>query len=223
MHLFLIAHYYLLGYIYTIRQNFRWASSCLKWMSCSIYHDLIYMSSSSLAVTSWTTRSSTNIPTWWGCWACMRLSWRSWSMCWEETSHRYERRPYTGIFSLARTSCFSCGQYSVECLSHALLSPGHETSSWKKNQWQSKERDKLFFDLVWLVPWITHMMVGNLKDNFSRKESHSLLSNNKVKTFFCELAQWTACIVLDNIHHQYRHGCQLGRFHSVFLGWGEKN
>ncbi len=46
------------------------------------------------------------------------------------------------------------------------------------------ERDKIFFDPVWLVPWITHVMVGNLKDYFSCKESWILSSNIKVKQRF---------------------------------------
>ncbi len=40
------------------------------------------------------------------------------------------------------------------------------------------------FDPNWLVPWIIHMMVGNLKGNFSCKESWVLSSNSKVKGFF---------------------------------------
>ncbi len=43
------------------------------------------------------------------------------------------------------------------------------------------ERDKLFFDPVWLLPWITHLMVGNFKDNFTCKESRILSSNSEVK------------------------------------------
>ncbi len=38
--------------------------------------------------------------------------------------------------------------------------------------------------ILCLVPWITYMMIGNLKDNCSGQESLILLSNKKVKTFF---------------------------------------
>ncbi len=33
------------------------------------------------------------------------------------------------------------------------------------------ERDKLFFDPVWLVPGNTHTMFGDLKDNFHVKKA----------------------------------------------------
>lgn len=42
-----------------------------------------------LTVTSWTTRFSTNTLIWWESWGCTRPSWRSWSTCWAETSHRW--------------------------------------------------------------------------------------------------------------------------------------
>ena len=31
-------------------------------------------------------------------------------------------------------------------------------------------REELSFDPVWIVPWITHMMFVNLKDNFASKK-----------------------------------------------------
>ncbi len=61
---------------------------------------------------------------------------------------------------------------------------GPWTLIWKKYERSSVERDKLFFDPVWLVPWITHMMAGKLKDTFSCKESQILLSDSKVKQCF---------------------------------------
>ncbi len=51
---------------------------------------------------------------------------------------------------------------------------------WTVVRWSSK----LLFDPVWLVPLITHMMFGNLKDNFSFKESQILSFKSKVKQRF---------------------------------------
>ncbi len=70
------------------------------------------------------------------------------------------------------------------CLSHTPIFHGHGTLTWKIYKWQSVERDKLFFDPIWLVPWFTHMIVCNLKDNFSFKGSQILSSNSKVKQCF---------------------------------------
>ncbi len=39
------------------------------------------------------------------------------------------------------------------------------------------ERDKLFFDPIWIVPPISNIMFVNLKDNFASKESCSLSHN----------------------------------------------
>lgn len=67
-------------------------------------------------VTSWTTRFSTSIPTWWECWACTRLSWRSWSTCWEETSRRYDHI-LTFCDSLGLPVFFSsCGQLQLSAV-----------------------------------------------------------------------------------------------------------
>ncbi len=68
------------------------------------------------------------------------------------------------------------------------------------------ERDKLFFDPVWLVTWITHTMVGNLNDNFSYKESRILLSNSKVKQLFL----WD-----HSVNYMFR----LGQFTSSVQTW----
>lgn len=35
--------------------------------------------------------------------------------------------------------------------------------------------DTISFDPGWIVPWITHMIFVDLKDNFVSQESHSLL------------------------------------------------
>ena len=37
------------------------------------------------------------------------------------------------------------------------------------------EREHLSFDPVWIVPWITHMMFVNLKDNFASTKTFNIL------------------------------------------------
>ncbi len=43
--------------------------------------------------------------------------------------------------------------------------------------------ETIIFKPHWLDSWITHMMVGSLKDNFSCKENWILWSNSKVERF----------------------------------------
>ncbi len=76
-------------------------------------------------------------------------------------------------------------------------------------------KGQIIFYPVWLVPWITHMTAGNLTGNFSCNESRIVSSNNKAKQ--CFLLQRSR-LIADNIHHQYKHGRQPDRFHSVFPG-----
>ncbi len=93
---------------------------------------------------------------------------------------------------------------TIECLSHAPLLPGHGTLILKKkSRAVVHEEGQIIFWFVWIVPWITHMMVGNLKVDFPCNERWNLSSNSKIKC------------------HQYRHGRQFSRFHSVFQDKGK--
>ena len=53
-------------------------------------------------------------------------------------------------------------------------------------------RDKYFFDPVWIVPWITHMMFVNLCKSKKFVVKHLVL---------CETAQCTTSLVSHNIRH----------------------
>ncbi len=83
--------------------------------------------------------------------------------------------------------CKTLGFYSLN--TKYSLPKSHSSTSWdlnsEKNMNCSQWRGTNYFLIpIWFLPWIAQVMVGNLKDHFSCKESQILSSSSKIKQRF---------------------------------------